>query len=69
VIIPLDQEEDFKSSIKAGTIPFNAPEQFGSEFLPKPLDIWAFGICLYVYLKNSLPFLDMDKSLDEQDYE
>jgi serine/threonine protein kinase len=42
--------------LAAGTLAFNAPEQFNdSEFLPKPLDVWAFGISIYVYLTNNLP--------------
>ena len=61
VIIPEGEEENFEVSIKAGTIVFNSPEQFTEgSFLPKPLDIWAYGISLYVYLTNSLPFIDYE---------
>ena len=59
VIIPEGEEETFKIGIRAGTIFFNSPEQVTeSKFLPKPLDVWAFGITLYVYLTNSLPFIN-----------
>lgn len=52
--------------IKAGTLVFNAPEQFTDEsFLPYPLDIWAFGITMYLYLTNTLPF----KANDENELE
>lgn len=50
-----------KDSTKAGTEPFFAPEVFsGKDFLVAPVDIWAFGITLYVYLTNKFPFSDQD---------
>lgn len=50
-----------KDSNKAGTEPFFAPEIFaGGDFLIAPVDVWAFGITLYVYLMNKLPFDDTD---------
>ena len=33
-------------------------------FLAKPLDVWAYGICIFVYLKNKLPV-----SHNSQDFE
>ena len=69
VKIPLGQEDTFKVSLKAGTLAFNAPEQFIEQnFLPKPLDVWAFGITLFVFLTNSLPFLDKPER-DIKNYE
>ena len=36
-----------------------APEVFAnSDFLVKPLDTWAFGMTIYVYLMNRFPFDD-----------
>lgn len=65
VEIPEGKENDFKVSIKSGTIMFNSPEQFEEpEFLPKPLDVWAYGISLYVYLCNSLPFINEERRLE-----
>jgi serine/threonine protein kinase len=55
-----------------GTIPFNAPESFTKpEFLPKPLDVWSFGITLWVYLTNNLPYGDeenIDKAIKDIDF-
>lgn len=43
---------------EAGTLPFLAPEVFTEEsFYAKPLDIWAFGVTLIVYLTEKLPFI------------
>ena len=45
--------DTFKLSQKAGTQAFNAPELFSqAAYLAKPLDVWAFGVCIYVYLNN-----------------
>lgn len=55
-VMPADNAE-FKIQTKAGTLAFNAPEQFTEpEYYPKPLDVWSYGICLYVYLTNCLPY-------------
>ena len=36
-----------------------APEVFeASQFLIKPVDVWAFGMTVYVYIANKLPFND-----------
>lgn len=52
--------------INAGTLAFNAPEQFTDESqLPFPLDVWAFGVTLFIYLTNTLPF----KAGDEHELE
>eukprot|EP00825_Cyclidium_porcatum_P018058 TRINITY_DN20692_c0_g1_i1.p1 TRINITY_DN20692_c0_g1~~TRINITY_DN20692_c0_g1_i1.p1 ORF type:complete len:232 (-),score=57.32 TRINITY_DN20692_c0_g1_i1:122-817(-) len=43
----------------AGTPGFRGPEmQFGSSlgYLPKPCDIWSFGISLYTYIVGYIPF-------------
>jgi serine/threonine protein kinase len=43
-----------------GTACFTAPECHivaKEGYLPKPTDIWSFGICLYSYVNDgSLPF-------------
>jgi serine/threonine protein kinase len=45
---------------QAGTLAFNAPEQFEkSEFSPKPLDVWAYGMSIWVYLTDNLPYEDV----------
>ena len=55
-IIP-GNDPTYKIQTQEGTLPFNAPEQFSDpEFLPKPLDVWAFGITIWVYLFNNLPY-------------
>ena len=55
-VMPADNP-DFKIQTKAGTLAFNAPEQFKeAEYYPKPLDVWSYGISLYVYLTNCLPY-------------
>ena len=42
---------------EAGTLPFLAPEVFTEEsFYAKPLDIWAFGVTMLIYLNEKLPF-------------
>lgn len=70
-VLPKD-DPDFKVSIDAGTPAFNAPEIAAlSEKLPKPLDVWSFGITLYVYFTNNLPYPlsgDMEKSIQDCDY-
>mmetsp|Transcript_10944 Transcript_10944/g.18298 ORF Transcript_10944/g.18298 Transcript_10944/m.18298 type:complete len:183 (+) Transcript_10944:834-1382(+) len=50
-------DSESKVQTQAGTLAFNAPEQFEEgEFLPMPLDVWAFGISLFVYLTDNLPY-------------
>lgn len=58
---------------KGGTIPFNAPEVFSSsEFLAMPVDVWAFGLSMIVYLTCRLPFdhreEDIEKAIKDCDY-
>lgn len=64
--------EDYRESINAGTLAFNAPELFSQpDCLPKPLDVWAFGVSLYVYLKNNLPVSlegDFEQNLEKADF-
>ena len=38
----------------AGTLPFMAPEVFSSRY-STPVDIWAFGVTLYIMLTGKLP--------------
>ncbi len=45
----------------AGTPCYRAPEvQLSTEagYNPKKSDIWSYGICVYVYLHETLPFVD-----------
>ena len=43
--------------MRYGTLPFSAPEVFNEELQdPKSLDIWAFGITIYVYIMDDFPF-------------
>ena len=42
-----------------GTPAFTAPECHIVEkegYLPKPTDIWSFGVCLYTYVSGKVPF-------------
>ena len=40
-----------------GTAAFMAPEcSLRPEYKPRPLDVWAFGVSLYVYMFEELPF-------------
>lgn len=42
-----------------GTPAFTAPECHIVEnegYLPKPTDMWSFGICLYTYITGKVPF-------------
>ena len=71
IILPKD-EPDFKVSIDAGTPAFNAPEVAAtSEKLPKPLDVWSFGITMYVYFTDNLPYPlegSMEQNIANCDY-
>jgi len=70
--------EEVRVNDKLGTPAFLAPEVHTQEsYLVKPLDVWALGITLYVYLSGgSLPFLCENETLtaasivkDEIDFE
>lgn len=42
-----------------GTPAFTAPECHVVEkdgYLPKPTDIWSFGVCMYTYISGKVPF-------------
>lgn len=60
---------------ESGTLPFLAPEVFTeSSFMIKPLDVWAFGVTLYCYLTESLPFkgetdLELKTAIIDGNYE
>ena len=59
--------DKFKVDMLAGTRAFNGPEVFEShEYLAKPLDIWSYGIALFVQMTLNLPF---DHKLDDQEFE
>lgn len=65
--IPAGENSDkCKLVTNAGTLAFNAPEEFSQhEFLAKPLDVWSFGICIFVYLTNNLPVSHLSKDLQK----
>lgn len=49
-------EEDSVESVRAGTTIFMAPEVFTKDhYNAKPLDVWAFGMTVYVYMFNKFP--------------
>lgn len=59
--------DEFKVDSHAGTKAFNAPEVFtAQEYLAKPLDVWSFGIALFVYLCGELPF---EHQVDDTQFE
>lgn len=60
------QSEEYEVSGEAGTMAFMAPECFnkGKPYRPKPTDIWAIGVSIYVLMFDKLPFdLTSDKTL------
>ena len=51
-----EKESQHKVSSQDGSLAFNAPEQLkNQEFLAKPLDVWAFGITIFLYWNDKLP--------------
>jgi len=60
--------EDFTIMSNEGTKAFEAPEcTTSSEFKIKPLDIWAFGVSIFAYVTQRLPFFSEDEQeLTEQ---
>jgi len=64
-----------KSKKMEGTYQFWAPECLsGSKFSPFPAEIWAFGVCAYLFTYGSLPFdapsvPDMFDAIMEKDVE
>ena len=60
--------EDYEISGEAGTMAFMPPECFnkGKPYRPKPTDIWAVGVSIYVLMFDRLPFdLSTEKALQE----
>ena len=71
--IPEDAGPDFTIQSQAGTLHFNAPEQFTEgSFRPKQLDVWAFGMTLFVYMTGDFPFdkteADIENAILSCDY-
>ena len=57
VKLPEDNPEEFTCSDMAGTKIFLAPEcKQAGQFKPKPLDIWALGVSIYVMVFGKAPF-------------
>jgi [calcium/calmodulin-dependent protein kinase] kinase len=64
LIIEKQQTDDLEITNNAGTQAYLAPEGWTStltfnqsgRFKPKPLDIWATGVTLYMILFGKLPF-------------
>lgn len=51
--------KDISSDTFCGSLSYTAPEILqGSPYLPKPTDIWSFGIVIYVMLNRAMPFED-----------
>ena len=49
--------DDFVIKDQEGTKAFEAPEvSMLSEYKPRPLDIWAYGVTLYCFIMQKLPF-------------
>ena len=55
--LPENNTDDFMITDSQGTKLFEAPEcSQGNPFRPKPLDIWAFGVSIYVMVFGRAPF-------------
>ena len=67
-ILPSSPPLQRKSNLPAGTLPFLAPETFigdtekAAAIYGIQMDIWAFGVTLYVLLYGKLPFFGMTQS-------
>ena len=75
LIVPHDandpsKESQYKVSSQDGSLAFNAPEQLlEHEFLPKPLDIWAYGITIFLYWNDNLPLAYQNQEMSRQEFE
>ena len=75
--LPDENTDDFTISDHAGTKIFEAPEvSTQGSFKPKPLDIWAFGVSIYVMVFGKAPFgrpgiseVDFQKELADKEVE
>ena len=57
VKLPEEDTDAFTVSDSAGTKLFEAPEvSLTGAFRPKPLDVWALGVSIYVMVFGSAPF-------------
>ena len=55
--LPEENPDDLMISDSAGTKLFEAPEvSLTGAFRPKPLDIWALGVSIYVMVFGTVPF-------------
>jgi serine/threonine protein kinase len=48
-----------------GSRPYGAPELFGGQLYDESIDIWAFGVTLYVMFARQMPFPDPVKEPDD----
>ena len=68
--LPEENPDEHTISDHAGTKVFEAPEVSStSSFKPKPLDIWALGVSIYVMVFGTAPFGRVGNSAVEFDQE
>jgi serine/threonine protein kinase len=48
-----------------GSKPYGAPELFSAQFYDESIDIWAFGVTLYVMFARQMPFPDAVNEPDD----
>ncbi len=64
-----DIEEDTRLFDSEGTPSFTAPECHIVEkegYLPKPTDVWSFGVSLFAYVSGIVPFYASGGELEMQ---
>ncbi|XP_018494007.1 RAC family serine/threonine-protein kinase homolog [Galendromus occidentalis] len=58
--------DELKSTDRAGTLPYMAPEILGKRSYGRAVDLWAIGICVFKLLTGVLPFRQTKKQSVEQ---